>query len=56
MGICESVEQKNALVKTKEIERAMLDEHAAQAKIIKLLLLGRRISAPFTEVHMYVHT
>ncbi len=40
MGGCESAEQKDLNQRNQEIEKQMLEDHMAAAKIVKLLLLG----------------
>ncbi|KAL3099414.1 hypothetical protein niasHS_002869 [Heterodera schachtii] len=40
MGICQSIEEKAMDLKTKQIDRELIQEHLDAQKIVKLLLLG----------------
>lgn len=40
MGICQSQDEKELANKTKNIDRELMQQHLAQQKIVKLLLLG----------------
>lgn len=41
MGVCQSQEEKIMVQKSKAIDKEMMQGHAAQQKIVKLLLLGK---------------
>ena len=41
MGVCQSQEEKELQSKTKQIDKELMQGHAANSKIVKLLLLGR---------------
>uniref|UniRef100_A0A914XKC7 Uncharacterized protein n=1 Tax=Plectus sambesii TaxID=2011161 RepID=A0A914XKC7_9BILA len=40
MGMCQSQEDKELMMKSRQIDREMVQEHLANQKIVKLLLLG----------------
>ena len=40
MGICQSQEEKDLQAKTKQIDRELIQGHATNSKVVKLLLLG----------------
>uniref|UniRef100_A0A7E4UL69 Guanine nucleotide-binding protein alpha-3 subunit n=1 Tax=Panagrellus redivivus TaxID=6233 RepID=A0A7E4UL69_PANRE len=40
MGVCQSQEEKDLQAKTKQIDKELIQGHAASSKVVKLLLLG----------------
>ena len=43
MGLCQSEEEKKQIRASKDIDRALRENHALEEKIIKLLLLGKQL-------------
>lgn len=40
MGVCQSTEDKEQVMKSRAIDKEMMQGHLAQQKVVKLLLLG----------------